>query len=268
LLARVLTNLGFSVFYIHGEIAAPKECAITDNALTFVPIEQTKEQLVRLGVKPESVIVTGLLIEPDLVKDAEENFTLRIARLDSLQPLTVAFFISQAYPKPHIKKVIAAVESVIKNDMKAIVFTGTLPNYAVHLKNQLKMIKSKNIMIVQSKSRQEENQKTARLANSIDIMVATAHERTNWAVGLGLPIFVLFPLIGTYAQMNYNFARNLGVAEPILTIQDARNLGAKIIEMQKNNLLAQMARKGFSYYPLTGASKIADYLISSLESIT
>lgn len=268
LLAKVLTNLGFSVFYIHGEIAAPKECALFNNALTFVPLDATKQQLVKLGVKSESIIVTGLVVEPDLVRDAKENFALRVARLSSQQPLTVAFFISQAYPKPHIEKIITAVESVVKNGMRAIVFTGTLSNYAFHFKNRLESIRNcysnKNIMIVQSRNRQEENEKTVCLAHKIDIMIAAAHERTNWAIGLGLPMFVPFPLIGTYAKLNYNFAQNLSVAEPILTIEDARNLGAKLIVMQKNNSLSQMAKNGFFVYPLTGARTIADYLIKLL----
>ncbi|MFB0509700.1 MAG: hypothetical protein ACETVX_04330, partial [bacterium] len=89
LVARILANRNIPVFYIHGEIAAPKECAIPGKVITFVPLDWTKERLIALGVKPESIVVTGLLIEPELLKEAKKNFDLRLARLNSNQPLTI-----------------------------------------------------------------------------------------------------------------------------------------------------------------------------------
>jgi len=269
LVARILARKGLLVFYIHGEIAAPKECAIPDISPAFagqcfVPLESTKEEMVNWGAKPESIIVTGLVIEPELLSGAKKSFNLRILRLTAKEPLTVAFFISQAYPKPHIAKIKACVESVISKGMKAIVFSGTDPNKArqfqrIWLARPIRPDRQ-NLQIIMSKNRQEENKKTAELMDKIDIMVAAAHERTNWAIGLGLPMFVLFPLIGTYAQRNFDFALKRGVAYPLKTREDAKNLGARIIELQINGSLAQMAKNGFSVYNLNGARAIAEFI--------
>lgn len=270
LVARTLLAQGLSVFYIHGEIAAPKECAIRGITKCFVPLEFTKRIMVANGVKPESILVTGLLLEPELVNEAAINYNRRLARLKTNEPLTIAFFISQAYPRPHIEKIIVGVGSVLKNKMRAIVFTGTVPDKALKFKYRLLRSKKEqtdweNLQVIMSKSRKEENQKTAELMSKIDIMVAAAHERTNWAVGLGIPMLVLFPLIGTYAEANYNFALNQGVAYPIKTIKDAKNLGEKIVEMRNRNILEGMAKRGFSIHKLDGAQTIAESLQTILN---
>ena len=182
--------------------------------------------------------------------------------------MTVAFFISQAYPKPHIEKIIVGVESVIRKGMRAIVFTGTEPQKGQYIKKQLELILKRNpqykpesFKIIISNSRHEENQKTAEFISEVDIIVAASHERTNWAVGLGLPIFVLFPLIGTYAEQNFDFAFDREVAHPIRNLEAAKNLGEKLIEMHKAGTLSKMAKCGFSSYSLNGTEFIVDYLI-------
>ncbi len=210
--------------------------------------------------------MTGLLIEPELVKDAKKNFDLRISRLKSNEPLTVAFFTSQAYPKPHITKIISAVESVVIRGMKAIIFTGTDQNKANQIKQKVELIKSRNphdIKVIMSKTREEENRQTAELMDIINIIVAASHERTICAVGLGLPIFVLYPLIGTYARDNYEFALNQRVSCQIKSIEDAKTLGDILIQMRKDNTLIKMVQNGFLIYHLDGAQVIAEYLINS-----
>lgn len=271
LVARILVKRNIPVFYIHGEIAAPKECVIPGVTKCFVPLELTKARMVACGAKPETIIVTELLIEPVLVKDAQKNFSLRMTRLTSNSPLTVAFFTSQAYPKAHIAQIIAGVESVVEKGMKAIVFTGSNRDKAWQIQNQIESLKrhnlqpwQKNIQVIMSKSRQEENQQTVELIGEIDIFVAAAHERTNLAVGLGIPMFVLSPLIGTYASQNFDFAYNQGVAFPLRDINAAKSFGEELIQMRKDNTLKKMAEKGFSVHSLNGARNIAEDIIKSL----
>lgn len=271
LVARILANRGVPVFYIHGEIAAPDECVIPGITKCFVPLELTKERMVNCGAASESILVTGLLIEPELAKAAEKNFDWRVARLNSNEPLTVAFFISQAYPKPHIDQIAAAVESVVGKGMKAIVFAGTEPLKARQMKNRLDIIRernpqfnSENLKIVISNSRPEENRKTAELMSEVDIIVAASHERTNWAIGLGLPIFVLFPLIGTYAKKNFDFANDRGVAYPITNNDDAKNLGDRLNNLRERDTLKKLMQNGFPTYSLDGARFIADCVINSI----
>ena len=51
-------------------------------------------------------------------------------------------------------------------------------------------------LVVQHDSRREENAFAGKLFASFDYFVAPAHERSNWALGLGLPIFIIEPAIG------------------------------------------------------------------------
>ncbi len=52
LLARILAE-NCSVWYIHGEIAAPSECALSNVKKIFVPLKETRDKLVSLGADPD-----------------------------------------------------------------------------------------------------------------------------------------------------------------------------------------------------------------------
>ena len=70
LLAHILAPV-CRVAYIHGEIAAPGVSAVPDAWRTFVPLEATRQKLLAVGCEPSAVVVTGLLVEPDLVAAAD-----------------------------------------------------------------------------------------------------------------------------------------------------------------------------------------------------
>ena len=59
-----------------------------------------------------------------------------------------------------------------------------------------------NILIVLYTNREEENRATETLFENFDYFVSPSHERTNWALGLGLPMFLLHPLIGPFSPIN------------------------------------------------------------------
>jgi len=236
--ARILRNV-CRTWYVHGEIAAPAECAIKGIEKIFVPLEETKDRLISFGADPETIVVTGLMIEPGLVVSAEKSFQDRLNRIESNEPLTIGFFTSGAYPKEHIQKILWGAKSVIDQKMRAIIFTGTCPNKFEWFRKQMKKSglevsedteegsrKEKNgdIWLVTRKTRQAETQRTAQLLLKIDAFVAAAHERTNWAVGLGLPMFMLFPLIGTFACLNFEFAYKQRVALPLDFLDKVTNL--------------------------------------------
>ncbi|MCK4385813.1 MAG: hypothetical protein KAW52_06070 [candidate division Zixibacteria bacterium] len=264
--ARILRS-ACRTWYVHGEIAAPAECAIKGVEKIFVPLEETKDKLISFGADPETIVVTGLMIEPRLVETAEKSFQDRLKRIGSNEPLTIGFFTSGAYPKEHIKKILWGVKSVIEQKMRAIIFTGTCPKKFEWFRKQMKKWglvisedtgegsrKEKNgdVWLVTRKTRQAETQRTVELLPKMDAFVAAAHERTNWAVGLGLPMFVLFPLIGTFASLNFEFAQRQKVVYPLDSSEKAKNLGKIISELRQNEQLAQMAKKGFGVYKING----------------
>jgi hypothetical protein len=295
MVARILGNL-CRTWYIHGEIAAPPECAVKGVEKIFVPLEETKDKLISFGADPESVIVTGLMIEPGLFDTAEKSFQARLKRIESNQPLTIGFFTSGAYPKEHLKKIIWGVKSVVEQKMRAMIFTGTCTKKFEWFKKQMQkwgvevvvenpalrqaqggersrttrggkdrgeVLGNKHdgdVLLVTRKTRQEDTQRTVELLPEMDAFVAASHERTNWAVGLGLPMFVLFPLIGTFAFLNFEFAQRQKTAYPLDSLERAKTLGKTISELRQSGQLTQRVRTGFGVHNINGVWEAASHL--------
>ncbi|MEO0069544.1 MAG: hypothetical protein ABIK18_01965 [candidate division WOR-3 bacterium] len=247
LLAHLLSPQ-FQVAYLHGEIAAPPIAAVVNAWRIFVPIEKTAKCLLKAGVRQEALLVTGLVIEPELIPVAETSFLSRLKRFQSKEPLNVAFFTSGAYPKPHLKAIALAASSARQVGHNVIIFAGVDRRRARFLPQALTF-----------NSRQEENQKTSELFSQIDLFVAAAHERTNWAVGLGLPMFALLPHIGPFAKENFEFALNQGVCLPLTR---AEEFGSTLSALRQNGKLREMAYAGWQKHPITGAQVIANFLLS------
>jgi hypothetical protein len=266
ILAKSLADV-CPVWFAHGEIAAPAECAIRGVEKILVPLEETKERLVAHGAEEDAVLVCGLMIEPTLVAGAEEAFHQRVKRIESDQPLTVGFFTSGAYPKEHMEKIIAGARSVIENRMRAIIFCGTNRDKLEWVRSRLNDVDARTVedtddsssqdeefdlMLVARSTRQKDTQRACELIPTLDVFVAASHERTNYAVGLGLPMFVLFPLIGTFASQNFEFAQRQKVVCPVKSMGEARDLGGLLANLRQNSQLLQMAKNGFGVHKLDG----------------
>lgn len=272
--ARILKDV-CRTWYVHGEIAAPLECAVRGVERIFVPLEETKERLVSFGVDPESIVVTGLMVEPGLVEAAEESYQAGLKRIESNEPLIIGFFTSGAYPKEHMGKIICGAKSVVEQGMRAIIFTGTCPKRFEWFKKRLtrwglQIVEDRgeafekkengDVLLIARETREAETQRAVQLVPQMDAFVAASHERTNWAVGLGLPMFVLFPLIGTFASLNFEFAQRQKVAYPLDSLEKAKTLGKIISELLQNGQLTQMAQKGFGLHKIDGVQKAATHL--------
>lgn len=250
------------VAYLHAEIAGPAVGAVPSAWRTFVPLETTRRWLVHSGAEPTAVTVTGLVIEPELVRRAEPAYRARLGRFSKVEGrLTVGFFTSGAYPRPHLERVAAGVTSCLRAGLRATVFAGTDPVGARRLQDRLPAGQS-GLELIISDSRQSETTRTAELLPELDILVAAAHERTNWAVGLGLPMFALLPNIGPFASQNYRFAREQDVCRPLGTVRDARVLGPLIKELQQTGELLTMAERGYGLLPIGGARVAASALLA------
>jgi hypothetical protein len=197
-----------------------------------------------------------------------------LKRIESNEPLTVGFFTSGAYPKEHMKKILWGAKSVIDQKMRAIIFAGTRINKFEWLKKQMKnwgvevtedrgegseKEATGDVLLVSRKTRQADTQRAVELLPRIDVFVSASHERTNWAVGLGLPMFVLFPLIGTFASLNFEFAQRQKTAYPLDSLEKAKNLGEIITEFGQTGQLTQMAQNGFGVHKINGAWETASH---------
>ena len=265
LLAHILAPV-CRVAYIHGEIAAPGVSAVPDAWRTFVPLQATSLKLQAFGVKPETLSITGLLVEPDLVAAADASYTARLLRLESDRPLVVGLFLSGARPRPHINRLMASVESLAASGHLSVVFPGTGAPGAAEMRSELgrRGVPDGAVHVVSARGRNDETRRTAELLPSLDVMVAAAHERTNWAVGLGLPMFALLPHIGPFARENFEFASKQGVCLPLASPADAVALGSTLDALRRSGELTEMARNGWGQHPVSGAATTARALLAAV----
>lgn len=265
LLAHILATV-CRVAYVHGEIAAPAVSAVTEAWRTFVPLQATSVKLQASGVKPQALSVVGLMIEPDLVAAAEASYQARLLRLGSDRPLVVGLFLSGARPKPHVSRLIACVASLAKSGHRSFVFPGPGESVAAEMRASIRRrgVPEDSYHVVSSRARKDETRRTAELLPSLDVMVAAAHERTNWAVGLGLPMFALLPHIGPFARENFEFASAQGVCLALASLTDAVALGETLAALRRDGGLAAMARAGWCRHAINGAATTARVLVGEL----
>jgi len=210
------------------------------------------------------------------VKGVEEVFRKRCQRIGSTLPLTVGFFTSGAYPKEHMEKIILGARSVLQKKMKAIIFCGTDPGKFEWMKNKVKgwrvkMVEDRegfphqneeyDLRLINRSTRWEDTQQAVRLLPHLDVFVAASHERTNWAVGLGLPMLALFPLIGTFASENFQFAQKQKVVYSLDSKGKAENLGEILIHLRRSGKLLKMAENGFGIHSITGVHQAVSYFL-------
>lgn len=267
LLAHILTPV-CRVAYLHCEIAAPGLAAVPQAWRTFVPLESTRQKLLAAGCQPSAVCVTGLVIEPELTDIAESAFHARIARLASDRPLTVGFFSSGAEPRPHSSNIITGTASVTRAGHKALLFSGTgmLRAAKTQLALRRQGVPEESARVIWTRNRQHGTGRAVEFFPDLDVLVAAAHERTNWAVGLGLPMFALLPHIGPFARENFEFASAQGVCLPLPDTAAAAGLADNIAGLRRSGRLVEMARNGWGRYPITGADAIVRSLLAATES--
>lgn len=263
------------VLYVHGEIAAPGEAAVSCAEVIFVPLQETKAAFVEIGLDPSRIIVSGLCIEPGLTEKANDSFEKRCERLARKEVLTGAFFSSGAEPPLHIRKIAKALKSLRESGQSAIVFCKAGGRLEREIRNCLKvkprLASSQSSKICEDmlndqlraysfSSREEENALMTQLFEQFDYLVSPSHERTNWALGLGLPFFILYPLIGSYAPLNRKFLLDAGAAKELRDDHSAESLGRFISVKNNREALLQMAESNFGKYNIDGFNAIADYI--------
>lgn len=245
------------LFYQHGELAVPDEALVKGASCVFVPTEEAAQSFRRGGYSSDSVLVTGLCVDPLLASKAREAFQQRTERLRSSPSLNVAFFSSGAEPAQHLRLIQLASRSLSESGHTSLVFARR--NGRLH-----KLMRTENVSkLILFDSRDEERLVVREHFMSIDCMVSPFHERSSWALGLGLPIFGLLPAIGSFAPLNKEILSRAGVASVIATDEDAIQLGRRLTLPRSDNLV-QMSHNGTDKHSLDGFSIIAAYLSQRL----
>lgn len=264
LLAQMLTDRN-RVIYQHGELICPQEARVSGCHRVFVPLEQTAGYFMAGGEKRENLVVTGQGIENEIIPFIESGYHKRLERYQKSDRLVVALFSSGANPGIHIKKLQLAARSLIDAGFEVIVFPG--PSQSIQQRWQRLFGECEGRMtIIVANSRAEENRQLGKAWERLDIFMAPAHERTNWAVAAGLPMFILTPHIGTFASLNASIACEKMTAMELGKREDIKGIARDIEKLRESGDLTKMAVNG--YYPelIAGFNNGAEFLYELLQN--
>jgi hypothetical protein len=266
-----------NLFYQHGELVAPSESIVAGATTVFVPTDTVADSFQRGGYRDDQIVVSGLCIEPALVKQAAEARELRLQRYSANCPLTAAIYSSGAEPRQHIEAIALAAISLVKSGHHVVIFAESGRRLSKLIKSQfgsagiaLTKLDTTSLIpvdlppaiLVEYHSRREETTLTARLFPSFDFFIAPSHERSNWAVGLGLPMFILEPCIGPYAPLNRDLLNERGVAFDLTSQDHVVSVADRVNALRHRGELTKMSDNGWGKLPIDGFSKIADHLWS------
>ncbi len=263
------------LIYQHGELAAPNEAVVRGADFVLVPTSKAADVFVKGGYQKDQVVVTGLCLEPALVKQAGDCFEQRLRRINGQESLTGAFFSSGAEPKAHIDKLVNSAVHAVVSGGKAILIAqqgGRFVKAATYAFGRLNIsadfitsadfipAESSAALIVEYSGRRELDIFTARLFDRFDYFVAPSHERTNWALGLGLPMFTTEPTFGPFSPLNQEILLRAGVAES-LDLNRAATFGVRLKDLRQQGTLSDMAQNGWNRLEINGFEKAAEFLL-------
>lgn len=267
-----------NLIYQHGELVAPCESLVQGAAYVLVPTQSVAEQFIDAGYDRGQIVVTGLCIEHSMSQQADSAYRMRIERLQSDNELTGLFISSGAEPASHVQRIVAAASSVVCKG-RAIVLAREGGNLERAIKARfgaspreifaaakMKLVWPENTRVVLAlhRNRAEEELLSGSMFEHVDFVVAPPHERTNWAMGLGLPFFAVSPTIGPFAPLNLHLMLEAGVARNIASGSSADQLGTTIQKLQKNGELLVMAARGWERAGFDGFDRIADWFVDHM----
>jgi hypothetical protein len=257
--------------YQHGELIVPPECLVRGEHTVLVPTPEAAAPFIKAGHNPDKLVITGLCIEPTLAAAGAAMQTRRRERYTGNAPLTGGFFSSGAEPSSHITMLVTAAISAVlhggstfivarRNGRYARAITRAFATRGLVLTDDPTQIPPGGAILRTYRNRTELSAITGAHFEELDYFVSPSHERSNWAVGLGLPMFIVDPPIGTYAPRNRELLLAHGVAEALETIQEAHAFGTRLETLRQTDTLAERAEAGWGRYPIDGFKTIAEWL--------
>jgi hypothetical protein len=106
-------------------------------------------------------------------------------------------------------------------------------------------------------SREQLEQRTQPLFEYIDYVVSPAHERTNWALGLNLPMYVVTPNIGPFAPRNHALLLRHEACHTIEDLNTAGQFSDLLSRHRDRGLLSAMTERPQRYHNTEGFSHAA-----------
>ena len=232
------------VWYVHGEMVAPPEAIVRGAARILVPLPETAEAFVRAGIPGARVLVTGICVENELVPGAEEGIAARRARLAGDGPLTVAFFSSGSEPITHVATLATGACALARGGRhRAIVFARRGGRLAAAVRHE-SAAEGPAPRLVEFVGREDLDRRTAAVFRDVDLVASPPHERSNWAVALGVPLLLVGPDLGPFAPRNRALLYARGVAVDMGSRTRALALPARVDHLRGDGTWAAMSARG------------------------
>ncbi len=258
-----------NLVYQHGEVVVPPECLVNGEHTILVPTPEVAQIFVDAGAATENIAVTGLCIEPALAAVAPAIQMQRQQRYAGAELLTGGFFSSGAEPDLHVRSLVTAAISTVLRGGSALIVARRGGPYArraqrafarrgLTLSTDTTQAPPGGAILHTYSDRLSLDAVTQKHFARLDYVVVPAHERTNWAVGLGIPMFIVDPSIGTFAPRNRELLLEHGVAEPLSSSGD--NFGMRLNALRDDGILAERSTAGWNRYPIDGFKTIAELL--------
>lgn len=258
LLANALSRRA-SLYYQHGELVAPAESLLTGQHHVCVPTDAVADAFLGAGLPHGQIIVTGLCIEDALQQQSARLFSERMSRFKTGGPLTLALYSSGAEPLPHVRQLLDCARVLLGRGDRVIAFCRIKGRFHRQLERRLGVPNATTrdgLTLVPYCDRPTLHAKTLEHFPAFDAFVAPSHERSNWALGLGLPLFMTGPAIGTFAPLNRDLLLKSGVACGLPEEIDSEWGQA----LHRDGMLAEMSEKGWGQHDISGFRTIAECL--------
>ncbi len=262
------------LLYQHGEMVTPHEAVVRGADRVIVPTEQAAGPFLKAGYAPEQIMISGLCVEPALGEQAEAAYRARRHRIAGRDAMVGFFVSSGSEPEQHVAAIIESVASCVRGEGKALVLAreggrlerrmmaavGNMTDSFAVVRDSREMPDDlSSVILAVYSSRRQENELTARLFAHVDYLVAPPHERTNWSMGLGLPMFALVPVIGPFAPLNLSLLLRGGTA---VELTEPSGLDANLRRLRDSGRLLRMAEAGWGRYDIDGFLRIARHLVA------
>ncbi len=269
------------LLYQHGELVVPEEARVRGAETVFVPTEEVAATFRSSGYADSQVVVTGLCIEPGMVAQAQAAWELRSRRLEGREPLTGVFISSGAEPTEHVRRLTLAALSAVRSGGRIIALVrqdGRLERslkdvFAAGSLDLVRLLPGDSVptnppagVLALYDDREQENRQTVLLFPHFDYVVCPSHERSNWALGLGLPMFAVTPTIGSFAPLNLRLLIDSGVAQELGGRDECASFGVRLSGLAANGTLLNMAQAGWQRYDIHGFSTIATWLAKACSA--
>lgn len=229
------------IVYVHGELAAPVGSLVNTPARVIVPSQSVAEAFRRAGMPEGGLLVSGPCVEDALLSLAEPALGARQRRLASADPLAVGLFSSGAEPRPHVETLAAAASALVSAGHRVVAFAAKGGRFERTLRRR----PSLRLEVVGFADRRELTRRTAEHFPALDLVVAPPHERSHWALALGLPFFLVGPDVGPFAPLNRRVLLETGVALGLEGPGSARRLPDWIASLRREGRLLEMSRRGW-----------------------